>query len=59
MLARIKLNWKTTVAGVASVCLGIGTLGTALVKGTFTPEIITAGVAAITTGIGLIFGKDL
>jgi hypothetical protein len=59
MLARIKFNWKTTVAGIGSVLVGVGTLAGSLASGKCTPEVLATSVGLINVGIGLIFSKDL
>jgi hypothetical protein len=59
MLAKIKKNWKTTVAGVSSLFIGVGTLAGSFVKGSLSPEVISCSIGLITTGIGLIFGQDI
>jgi len=42
-------NWKTSIAGLGSIFTGVALI----VKGN-----LTSGVAAVTTGIGLLFAKD-
>ena len=42
-------NWKTTLAGAASILTGI----VQIIKGD-----IATGATAIVTGVGLIFAKD-
>lgn len=44
-------NWKTTLAGLASIIVGISTIVNH-------PEQLEAGTAAITLGFGLLFAKD-
>lgn len=51
-------NWKTTSAGIVAIAGGISTIAFAAVEKHITPELITASLTAILTGIGLIFAKD-
>lgn len=55
----VKNNKRTTWAGIASVLCGVGTLVGAFAKGNLSPELLVSGVGLITTGVGLIFGKDV
>ena len=44
-------NWKTTLAGFASIIVGISTIINR-------PEQLETGITSITLGFGLIFAKD-
>ena len=49
-------SWKTTVGGVVSVLLAVLNIADGLINGT--PINWTVSIAAITTGLGLIFARD-
>ncbi len=51
-------NWKTTLAGIGAVLLALGHLVTTVSTGSFGFETLSADLAAIVAGIGLLFGKD-
>lgn len=48
MTAKFVTNWKTTVAGICSLALGLLHLSSGQAD----------GVALITSGIGLVFAQD-
>jgi hypothetical protein len=50
-------NWKTTAAGVAAILTALADMATAFSHGTISGS-LSADVAAIIAGIGLIFAKD-
>ena len=50
------LSWKTTVAGVAAVLLGLGSMLNAFANGD--TSTIPDDVTKIAIGLGLIFAKD-
>lgn len=63
MLKRMLRNWKTTAAGLASICSGVGLIGGAISlasdgKWQEAYQAGAAGIAAIGAGIGLLNAKD-
>lgn len=53
------MNWKTTLAGVGAIMVAVGGALKALFDGDPSTNIdITATVAAVTVGFGLIAAKD-
>lgn len=53
------MNWKTTLAGVGAILVAVGGALKALFDGDPSTNIdITATVAAVTVGFGLIAAKD-
>lgn len=53
------MNWKTTLAGVGAIMVAVGGALKALFDGDPTTNIdLTATVAAVTVGFGLIAAKD-
>lgn len=59
LMSAIKRNKRTTWAGIGSLLCGVGTLVGAYAKGSFSPDVIVPAIGLVTTGIGLIFGKDV
>jgi hypothetical protein len=53
-----KLSWKTSVAGVLGILGGLTLLAQMVQAGKIDPAQITAGITAITAGVGLIFARD-
>jgi len=51
-------NWKTTSAGIVAIAGGLTTIVFAVMEKHITPELVTASLTAILTGVGLIFAKD-
>jgi hypothetical protein len=52
-------SWKTTILGIAGILVAVGTAARALLDGDPATTInIEMTIAAITTGIGLIFARD-
>lgn len=49
-------SWKTTMAGVATLLTGLADILMGLANGT--PINWAVDIVALTTGIGLILGKD-
>lgn len=53
------MNWKTTAAGIGAIMVAVGGALKALFDGDPSTNIdITATVAAVTVGFGLIAAKD-
>ncbi|MGA0081882.1 MAG: hypothetical protein ACO3IT_08980 [Ilumatobacteraceae bacterium] len=53
------MNWKTTLAGVGAIMVAVGGALKALFDGDPSTNIdLTATVAAVTVGFGLIAAKD-
>ncbi len=53
------MNWKTTLAGVGAIMVAVGGAIKALFDGDPTTNIgLTATIAAVTVGFGLIAAKD-
>lgn len=53
------MNWKTTLAGAGAIMVAVGGALKALFDGDPTTNIdLTATVAAVTVGFGLIAAKD-
>lgn len=52
------INWKTTAAGAGSICTGLGLILHAIAGKTVDMTQVSAGIAAIMAGAGLIFAKD-
>lgn len=53
------MNWKTTLAGAGAIMVAVGGAIKALFDGDPTTNIdLTATVAAVTVGFGLIAAKD-
>lgn len=51
-------NWKTAVAGVATILGALATLSLDFVNGSVSGDKLTAQISAIAAGAGLIFAKD-
>lgn len=51
-------NWKTTAAGIAAVLGAASHIINGFVNGDWSMNSVTADLAAISAGIGLIFAKD-
>ena len=51
-------SWKTSLAGVATILIALGTLIKAGSDGTITTAQITGFATAITAGLGLIKARD-
>lgn len=49
-------NWKTTVAGVATILVAVGNAANAVLQGQ--PLDMTSLITTIIAGIGLVFAKD-
>jgi hypothetical protein len=49
-------SWKTTVGGILGILTALIDIATGLINGTVVNW--TVDIAAITTGMGLIFAKD-
>lgn len=49
-------NWKTTVAGIGSILVAVGTVVSGVANGT--PVDWSTAIAAIMAGIGLIAARD-
>lgn len=53
------MNWKTTLAGAGAIMVAVGGALKALFDGDPTTNIdLTATIAAVTVGFGLIAAKD-
>jgi hypothetical protein len=53
------MNWKTTLAGVGAIMVAVGGALKTLFDGDPTTNIdLTATIAAVTVGFGLIAAKD-
>ena len=53
------MNWKTTLAGVGAIMVAVGGAIKALFDGDPSTNIdLTATIAAVTVGFGLIAAKD-
>jgi hypothetical protein len=53
------MNWKTTLAGIGAIMVAVGGALKALFDGDPSTNIdLTATVAAVTVGFGLIAAKD-
>ena len=53
------MNWKTTLAGVGAIMVAVGGALKALFDGDPSTDIdLTATIAAVTVGFGLIAAKD-
>lgn len=53
------MNWKTTLAGVGAIMVAVGGALKALFDGDPSTNIdLTATIAAVTVGFGLIAAKD-
>lgn len=53
----MKLNWKTTALGLATILASIGTIAKSFLEEGYISDLPTH-IAAITAGLGLIFAKD-
>jgi hypothetical protein len=53
----MKLNWKTTALGLATILASIGTIAKSFLEDGYVGDLATH-IAAITAGLGLIFAKD-
>lgn len=53
----MKKSWKTTVTGVATILVGIGTGVKFIMAGQIT-EGVGVIIAAVTSGMGLIMARD-
>lgn len=51
-------SWKTTVTGIAGILTGLAVIAKAVAAGTFDMTILGPGIAAVTSGFGLIFARD-
>lgn len=51
-------SWKTSLAGVSTVLGGIAALAAMVAKGNYDGAGISAAIAAITSGFGLMFARD-
>lgn len=51
-------SWKTTLGGVGTILAGIGIIINMVTSGNYPPDQITAAMAAISGGFGLIFARD-
>ena len=52
-------NWKTTAFGVCTILAAVGAAGKALLDGDPATSLdLTATIAAVMAGFGLIFAKD-
>ena len=49
-------NWKTTIAGILTAIVAIGSAALAVLNGDSTDW--TATIAAVTAAIGLLFAED-
>jgi hypothetical protein len=58
MQSLLGTSWKTSLAGVATILIALGTLIKAGSDGTITTAQITGFATAITAGIGLIKARD-
>ena len=51
-------NWKTTSAGITSIITGLTMIVYGVFQKNITPELITAAITALLTGVGLLYAKD-
>ena len=57
-LLSLLVNWKTTLAGIAAIATGIGTIASQVSTGNFDFAMIGGSLAAILAGTGLTVAKD-
>jgi hypothetical protein len=50
-------NWKTTAAGAAAILTALADMATALSHGSISGN-LSADIAGILAGVGLVFAKD-
>lgn len=51
-------NWKTTLAGAATILTALGTLATNISNGNISSSTTATAIAAILGGLGLVAAKD-